>query len=391
MDNLYRSRIRRQQKHVRTRAVLAFWFIIIFLASFFFWAGAGAISQVWHNFVKGMTPEKTVNILLLGVGGGTHDGPDLTDTMIFVHLDPKNNKVTLVSIPRDLWIPDLGGKVNSAYTIASDKKPGNGLAYTKSLIGTILNQPITYGVKLDFGGFVKAVNILGGLDINVANTFDDYQYPIDGSEDATCGMSDTQIASESAAVSNGTISDQEAFPCRYKHLHFDQGEQHMDGETALEYVRSRHAVGPEGSDFARSKRQEKVISALKTKLFSAGTLLNPVKIVDLVDTLQGSLETDITPGDYGSLISLAQDMKGAKITSAVLDNGDAETGRYGLLFNPPISSDYGYQYVLVPRVGSTDYSEIQEYVACQIKGENCTVGKNGIITPTPKVTGSINP
>lgn len=160
----------------------------------------------------------------------------------------------------------------------------------------------------------------------------------------------------------------------------------MDGETALEYVRSRHAIGPEGSDFARSKRQEKVISAFKAKIFSAGTLLNPVKVMGLISTLQGSIETNIKQSQYGYFISLAQQMKGAKISSAVIDDGDITTGRYGLLTNPPISADTDYQWVLVPRTGATNYSEIQEYVACQIKGENCTVGQYGIIIPTPKPT-----
>ena len=158
----------------------------------------------------------------------------------------------------------------------------------------------------------------------------------------------------------------------------------MDGETALEYVRSRHALGPEGSDFARSKRQEKVISAFKAKIFSVGTLLlNPVKVTELIQALQGSIETDIKQDQYGMFIGLAEQMKGAKIASAVIDDGDVTTGRYGLLTNPPISADTDYQWVLTPRTGATDYSEIQEYVACQIKGENCTVGQYGILTPTP--------
>ena len=164
----------------------------------------------------------------------------------------------------------------------------------------------------------------------------------------------------------------------------------MDGETALEYVRSRHALGPEGSDFARSKRQEKVISAMRAKLFSVGTLLNPVKMIDLINTLSGSLETDINESQYGDFISLAQDMKGSKISSAVIDTGDTENDPYGVLVNPPMSADYGYQWVLVPRAGPTDYSEIQQYVACQIAGKNCTVGEYGIVTPTPEPTKSVS-
>jgi len=390
MDTVYRTR--RMNPHGRrptpTRVIVAFWVAVLLIGSVLLWKGAGAISLYVTDFFDKMhaSQEKPVNLLLLGVGGGTHDGPDLTDTIIFMHLDPAHKKVSLVSLPRDLWIPDMQAKVNATYTVASEQHPGSGLSVSELEIGKILGQHINYGIKLDFGGFVKAVNILDGLDINVDRTFDDYQYPIDGSEDATCGMSQDALASASAAVANGTAQEQDVFPCRFKHIHFNQGEQHMDGETALEYVRSRHAIGPEGSDFARSKRQEKVISAIKAKLFSAGTIFNPVKVIDLINTLQGSLETDIKAGQYGSFIQLVQEMKGAKITSTVIDDGDPLTGRYGLLVNPPISDAYGGQWVLVPREGATSYSEIQQYVACQLAGENCTVGQYGILTPTPKPT-----
>jgi LCP family protein required for cell wall assembly len=392
MENFHSTRMRtRRQKPVRKRVFFALIVACILIFGVLLYKGAGTLSIFISNLIARiqLSHEKPINILLLGVGGGTHDGPDLTDTIIFAHIDPVNKKVTLVSLPRDLWIPSLDAKVNAIYTVASEKQQGNGLSTTEKAIGSILGQKINYGVKLDFSGFVKAVNIVGGLDINVDRTFDDYQYPIDGSEDATCGMSPSAVASASAAVANGTVQEQDVFPCRFKHIHFNQGEQHMDGETALEYVRSRHAVGPEGSDFARSKRQEKVISALKAKVFSAGTLLNPIKITGLIGALQGSIETDIKQDQYGTFIGLAGQMKGAKIASAVIDDGDPTTGRYGLLLNPPIDANTDYQWVLVPRTGATNYSEIQEYVACQIKGENCTVGQYGIITPTPVPTKTV--
>lgn len=378
MDTVHRTR---RSKPVRTRVFLAF-LVSLVLILFVLISQSGNVISAFLQSLNHKT-QNPINVLLLGVGGGTHDGPDLTDTMIFVHIDPNTKKVTLVSLPRDLWVPDLQGKVNSAYTIGTIKQPSNALGFTENLVGNILGQKINYGLKIDFDGFVKAVNIAGGLDINVTNTFDDYQYPIDGSEDATCGMSPAAVASASSAVVDGTQQESDVFPCRFKHIHFNQGEQHMDGETALEYVRSRHALGLEGSDFARSKRQEKVISAFKAKIFSAGTLLNPVKVIGLINTLNGSIVTDIKQSDYGYFINLASDMKGAKISSTVIDDGDPTTGRYGLLTNPPMDADDGYQWVLEPRVGMTDYSEIKQYVACKIKGINCTVGQIGIIIPTP--------
>lgn len=397
MDNLYRphSRLQTQRrKPARRRVFFALLVAFILIFGVLFWKSSAILALLWNTGVDQVThlnapPEKPVNLLLLGIGGGTHEGPDLTDTIIFMHIDPVHKRMTLVSLPRDLWINDMNAKINATYTFASEKNPGSGLSVMESEVGKILGQHIDYGVKIDFGGFVKAVNIMGGLDIAVDRTFDDYAYPITGNEDATCGLTEDQIASDSAAIASGSATELESFPCRYKHIHFDQGAMHMDGETALEYVRSRHALGPEGSDFARSKRQQKVISAFKAKVFSVGTLLNPVKVIDLVNTLQGSLETDIKQEQYSDFIRMAQELKGVKIGSSVIDMGDSETNRLGLLTNPTDATPYGGAWVLVPRAGATDYSQIQQYVSCEIASGNCIVGENSIMTPTPVPTKAV--
>lgn len=329
------------------------------------------------------TKENRVNILLLGVGGGKHEGPDLTDTLIFQSIDPSTKRVTLVSLPRDLWIPDIGAKINAAYTFGEEKQKGGGLPLTKAVVSKVLGQQIDYAVKIDFSGFEKAVDMMGGLDIDVANTFDDYAYPVTGLEIDPCGFDEEKIASLSAEIATGSATESEAFPCRYEHLHFDSGSQHMNGETALKYVRSRHALGPEGSDFARSKRQERVISAFRDKMFSARTILNPGKVFRLIDVLEGSIEMDIKQGEYDDFVKLFKKMEGAKITSAIIDLGEGE--RFGLLVNPPISDEYRKAWVLAPRFGNGNYKEIQEYVMCIIEGKNCVINEYGIATPTPTV------
>ncbi len=326
------------------------------------------------------TTDNRINLLILGIGGGSHDGPNLTDTIIFASLDPKNNKVTLVSIPRDLWVPDLTGsvkKVNDAYADGESVRKGGGLIEAEAVMKEISGQNIDYGVRIDFSGFVKAVDIIGGLDINVDNTFDDYQYPIDGKEDDTCGHTQAELQAMASDSADQAITD---FPCRYKHIHFDKGLQHMDGETALEFVRSRHASQPiEASDFARSKRQEKVITAFKNKVLSAQTLINPAKIISLYTVLQGSIDTDIQQSEFDDFVRLAEKMRNAKIQSVVIDQGDDTTGRPGLLLNPPLTSDYDYAWTLIPRTGNGNFSEIQQYIACEISKGNCSVSP----TPTP--------
>lgn len=366
--------------------------VILFFAAKWFLDQTHLSPVVSHAILHTEEPQikntnGVTNILLLGIGGGVHDGPNLTDTIILANINQNTKKVTLVSIPRDLWIPDLRAKINTAYSFGEDNGQGKGLILAKATVQKILDQPIDYAFRIDFSGFTKAVDLVGGLDINVDRTFDDYAYPIEGQEDASCGHTDQDISDWSNQATPS--SDLEFFPCRFMHLHVNQGQQHMDGTTALRYVRSRHALGPEGSDFARSKRQQKVIAAFKEKVFSAQTLLNPAKLVDLYNTLKDSIDTDISQDDYAGFVSVAQKMKSAKIESVSLDVGEGD--RLGLLVNPPISPEFNNAWVLAPRTGGSDFSEIQQYVGCMITKGNCIVTATGIGTPTPTPKPTVIP
>lgn len=324
--------------------------------------------------LKQASPSR-INVLILGIGGGSHDGPNLTDTIILANIDGKNNKVTLTSIPRDLWVPDLDGnnkKINEAYAKGEDKRTGGGLSLAQAVIGKVTGQHVDYAVRIDFNGFVKAVDIVGGLDIVVDNTLDDYRYPISGKEDDTCGFTDEDIKAFVATVS-AEQQLSEKFSCRYKHLHFDKGPQHLNGEVALEFVRSRHGVNGEGSDFSRSKRQQKIISAFKDKIFSAQTLINPAKILNLYNILKNSIDTNIKQEEFDDFIRLAQKMKDAKIKSIVIDTGDQASQRQGLLDEAPFTDQFSFLSVLIPRVGNGDFSEIHQFIDCQLNKGNCSL------------------
>jgi LCP family protein required for cell wall assembly len=381
----------RRQRHIRKRVVVAIVLFIFIIVGLVLFKVGKLIPPLFElAFKKEIqlkeTKEKRVNVLLLGVGGGTHEGPDLTDTVIFTSIDPEKQKVTLVSIPRDLWIEELNAKINTAYVFGEEKKPGSGLLLAKATVGNLLDQQIDYAFKIDFSGFTKAVDMMGGLDIDVENVLDDYAYPIEGEEENPCDHTEEEIVDLTAQIATGSASESDAFPCRYEHLHFDPGPNHMDGVTALKYVRSRHALGREGSDFARSKRQEKVLSAFKDKMFSAGTLLNPVKFANLVGVLSDSIETDIKESEYDDFVKLAQKVRDGKTESIALDTGSSDEERFGLLINPPTGPQYRNAWVLAPRVGNGNYSEIQQYVTCRIENRDCTVGANSILTPTPTPT-----
>jgi len=311
-----------------------------------------------------------INILLLGIGGVNHEGPELTDTIIFASLNTKTNKITMVPIPRDLYVPDLKGKINIAYSDGEAKRKGGGLILTEAIVEKILNQSVDYGIQIDFDGFIEAVDQMGGLDINVEQTFDDYEYPIDGKENDVCGHKEEEL--EELATASSQL---EAFSCRYKHIRFEKGLIHMNGEKALEYVRSRHALGPEGSDFARNRRQEKVIKAFKDKVFSLEILTNPGKIINLYSIIKGSIDTDIKDTEFDDFVRLLGKMKTAKIQTAILDAGDSAKSREGLLMNPE-PNEFNGGWVLIPRKGAQNFSEIQQYVACQLNQETCPVSKS---------------
>jgi len=324
-----------------------------------------------YFFQKEISLKKTedrVNVLFLGIGGGKHDGPLLTDTIIYASVDPALQKVTLISIPRDLWLADLKSKINTAYAYGEERKKGGGLLLTKAAVEKILNQPIDYVLRIDFNGFVKAIDMISGIDVNIERGFEDLEYPIAGKETDTCEFAGEEF--EKRATHSAIF---EAFPCRYEQISFQQGIQHMDGEKALKFVRSRHAKGVEGTDFARARRQEIVINAFKEKVFSLKVILNPGKLMDLYEVFQDSLHTNIQQNEYDDFVKLAIKMKDAKTNSVVFFYTDPYSEKQGILINPPESSDYNSEWVLIPRMGNNNFSEIQKYVNCEIKIGNCIV------------------
>lgn len=329
--------------------------------------------------------KESFNIALLGIGGARHDGPDLSDTIILANVNVKQNKVYMFSIPRDLWVPGEQDKINVVY--AKAQKDNNGISDVSDALFRITGQKIDYVVVLDFKGFTTLVDYLGGIDVGVAHTLDDNFYPIDGKEEDACGKTDEEIQIFTATNSAET-NLWDFFNCRYKSIHVGKGLVHMSGESALEFVRSRHGTGGEGSDFARSRRQQLVITALKDKSFSLGVILNPVKLIGVYNILKANINTNIDVGKIDDFIKLAKKLQNGEVKNYVIDQGNEAEKRFGLLKNPPITEEYRLKWVLTPRTGNGNFLEIQEYVRCITSGKDCLVSKNGILTPTltPTIT-----
>ena len=266
------------------------------------------------------------NILIMGTAGSGYAGGDLTDTMILASLSLKNPSLTLISIPRDLWIPQIRAKVNSAYHYG-------GIPLAKESVARVLGKPIQYGMVIDFSGFKDIVDVLGGIKVNVERGFTDPQYPIAGKENDTC-------------------SGDRQFKCRYETVSFSEGEQMMDGTVALKFVRSRHAEGTEGTDTAREARQQKVISAIKNKLLSLGVILNPWKDIQLYELAKTLIQTDVN-GETGAVLA-RKALTAHKSISQHLIPQD-------LLVNPPINSLYDGQYVFIPKLGSGNWKGVSSW------------------------------
>lgn len=352
--------------HKRVKATIAGLIIILFFAWFAFFQTnffPFLFQLVFNKGVDLKEHDGHINVLLLGTSGQKYEGPNLTDTIIFASVNPTKNDLTLVSLPRDLWVPDLSWKINTAY------EKGN-LPLAKKTVSKILNQPISYAARLNFEGFVQAVDLLGGIDVDIEKTFDDFEYPIEGKENDPCGQKPQDL--EALATSSSQLKE---FPCRYKHIHFDKGKIHLNGERALEFVRSRHALGEEGTDFARSRRQEKIIKAFKDKIFSLQTVLNPTRLISLYAILKGNIDTDIKQTEIDDFVRLFQSMKNPRIKSAVIDLGDNQKKRPGLLIHPPVTSKYKFQWVIIPRIGNGNFQEIQGYIDCEVTLGGCSISE----------------
>ncbi len=288
------------------------------------------------------TYNNQVTILILGIAGGNHDGPNLSDTIIVANYNLKSNKLTTISIPRDIWSATLQDKINSAYAYGEAKEVGGGFKLAKAEIGSVVGIPLTYAAVIDFDKFTKFIDFLGGVDVNVERSFVDHQFPIAGKENDPCG------------------GDPE-YKCRYETISFTKGMTHMDGATALNFVRSRHAEGEEGTDFAREQRQQKVLQAVKNKVLTLIKQKDLNKLKQLYQEANNLVKRDIT---NQQVAIIAKDI--------VFERNFLQTGiTLGEnFFNVPSYNQYNGQYVLIPTTGSFDL--IHQYIQCYINSEkNC--------------------
>jgi LCP family protein required for cell wall assembly len=268
--------------------------------------------------------------LLLGYGGGGHDGAYLTDSMMVVVVDPSQKTLTLLSLPRDSWVPlSFDGKsqdyqkINTAYAFAEDPSlypdrlsrytGGNGPGlFASDTVANLVGIPMTYYLALDFQGFREAIDAVGGIDVNVPVGFR-AQYP---------------------------ANDDPSIDSSWKIIEFQAGPQHMNGERAIEYARARETLDDsgEGTDFARSRRQRLIIEAFKDRVFQPAGLAH---LPQLLSIASKHVDTNYAVPALTGLTQLIFDWKSVRFyqtaltTQNYLEEATGPEGTYALVPNEP--------------------------------------------------------
>lgn len=298
-------------------------------------------------------------IALLGYPGGKFEGTYLTDSIIVAYIQPAKHSLSLISIPRDLWVrftPPSGEqkemKINAVYESGfreNQTDPALGMANIEKALTEVTGLPLEHSLAVTFQGFIATIDELGGIDVYVERAFTDEEYPLMGMENDLCGPKEEELPT---LVKIATISAVQAFPCRFETIHFDRGNHHLTGEEALKFVRSRHSK-EDGSDYARSRRQRALLTAVKEKVYSVSF---PAKIFSLLEILGNNVRTDISLAEMKELLKHQDELKDYHIDSIALTDENVLTYSF--------SSDG--QYILVPKAGD-GWQSIQTFIKQQLE------------------------
>jgi len=333
-------------KKVIKRTILTL--LIVFLCTGVFLGGKFIydLSKTFNGNIFGLLfPTKLkgedsgrVNILLAGYSADdpSHAGAELTDSIMLVSIDTKNNTAWMLSVPRDLWvnIPGYGyQKINAAYedgqsdNFSAGGYPNGGMGELEQIVSQKFGIPIDYYALIDYTAFKQAVDAVGGITINIQST------------------------------------DPRGLYDAYTHLKLPNGWVTLDGQQALNLARARGdnaagdiSYGFANSDFDRTLHQRQMLLALKQKVGTTGVISNPISLSQLFDAMGNNVKTDFNVSDIRRLYSLSKKIPTNKIQSLSLNNSNGInllTGYY--------TSDG--QDALVPVAGINNYSAIQEFVS----------------------------
>ena len=266
-----------------------------------------------------------VNILVLGIGGKENDAPDLSDTIMAVTLDPVTKRAVQTSVPRDLWVTinawtdnrDYQQKINVANEVGADdsnslfpcckkadftgRDGGGHLA--EATVGSVTGLQFDRYVTVDFTAFRDIVDAVNGIDIHLDTPLHDCHYP-----DYHNGYL------------NGGVPLGWDCPTPTAGIYFPAGDQHVNGEQALEIARSRDAEEPaQATDFARAKRQQMIVAAVRRKALSVNAI---TQLDGLLSALAKDVKTDLTAGDINTLYQWSGKVPDSGVVHLALTNLD---------------------------------------------------------------------
>jgi LCP family protein required for cell wall assembly len=274
--------------------------------------------------------DERVNVVLYGYGGAEHRGGSyLADSIQIISIDPATDTTTMIPIPRDLWVEGnaampTNGKINEAFAVGYQSGGIEEAArFTSSVLSDLTGLELGHWLAIDFAGFRAMVDAVGGVTVVNPTAF---SYTWD------------EGTFHAGVFSGGT---------------FEQGELQLDGQHALDYSRSRYTSVPaESSDFARSVRQARVLSSLRSKLGEGGvTSIGPG--LRMMDALAGRMLTDLSAIDLFLLSGHLNPDRRIEMTEGVILQATSNTmGQYIL--------------VVIGGAGSTDYTPLREFVRSEL-------------------------
>lgn len=250
-------------------------------------SGSAASTEASDNVPQ--LSQETLNILLLGADARPDDtAPPRTDALVLVRIERDSGRVSMLSIPRDLWVtyPTGGeGRINAAYARGEARfGPGGGASLVKATVSRLLDVRVDNFVLINFQGFETLIDQLGGITVDVPEAIYDPAYPTDD--------------------------------YRTIEVRFRPGRQVFDGKRALIYARTRHA----DSDFGRNQRQQLVLMAIFERIRERGLLQQLTSLDDYTRALRGYVTTDLSRSQMLEIANFARNIDGDNILRYAIDS-----------------------------------------------------------------------
>ena len=299
------------------------------------------------GFIKQITqsnPYKNqdkINFIVLGLDkrDDSLEKTETTDTIIFASLNRKDNKINLISIPRDLWFYDINTKVNEIYPLS--QKESDKISFIKEKFQQLTGQKIDHVLILTTDNLIQFVNLIGGVDVTLEKGFIDKQYP-----------------------NPDYVKDPKSGAPVYKTVEFSAGQIHLDQSNITEFVRSRHGgetAAQGGTDLARIQRQQLVVQAVLDKLKTGNFINNPSQITDLYRLWNENITKDISDSQIFQIVtSIGENL--SKISLNKIEIKVGTSAKDGLIYHP--ATFINKQWVFIP--ADQEYKSFQQFFSDSI-------------------------